>query len=174
MKKNETIQTDHAESDYSPSITGESTFHYRYAGFWMRFWAYLLDLIVIGSINRIIINPFIKGLDFPWGEPDFLPIQAILTGIVFYGYFVLMTKFFQQTLGKMAFGLKVVGKNNTPLDWPTVLFREFIGRFISKFILFVGYIVTAFTSEKQGLHDIFADTLVIHENEIKLAAQPAS
>lgn len=32
----------------------------RYAGFWMRFWAYLLDLLVVGSINRLIIHPIFR------------------------------------------------------------------------------------------------------------------
>ena len=32
-----------------------SEFHY--AGFWMRFWAYLLDLAVIASLNNLLIYP---------------------------------------------------------------------------------------------------------------------
>jgi uncharacterized RDD family membrane protein YckC len=48
------------------------------------------------------------------------------------------------------------------LNWGTVLFRELIGRYISKTI-WIGYIIVAFTPKKQGLHDIFADTQVIHE-----------
>ena len=29
----------------------------QFAGFWMRFWAYLADLVVIGSLNRMLIHP---------------------------------------------------------------------------------------------------------------------
>lgn len=92
----------------------------------------------------------------------FSPI-AIATAFVFYGYFVFMTKFFQQTVGKMVFGLKVVTMNDEPFTWVTVLFREVIGKFIAKFILFIGFLFVAFSEKKQGLHDQIADTTVIHE-----------
>jgi uncharacterized RDD family membrane protein YckC len=133
-----------------------------YAGFWTRFWAYLLDLIVIGSINRMIINPLFRALDVPLMEDGILSPMAIATAVVFYLYFVLMTKFFGQTLGKMVFGLKVVEMDGKGLTWGTVIFREWIGRFISATII-VLYLVVAFTKKKQGLHDLFADTTVIYE-----------
>jgi uncharacterized RDD family membrane protein YckC len=133
-----------------------------YAGFWTRFWAYLLDLIVIGSINRMVINPVFRGLDVSLIEDGILSPAGIATAVVFYLYFVLMTKYFGQTLGKMVFGLKVVELDGKGLTWGTVIFREWIGRFISATII-VLYIVVAFTKKKQGLHDLFADTTVIYE-----------
>jgi len=135
---------------------------FRFAGFWMRFWAYLLDLVVIGSINRIIINPIFRLFDVSLSESSMFAPMSIATAITFYLYFVLMTKFFKQTLGKMVFGMKVVTLTEEPLTWSTVIFREFIGKFISK-VTFVGYLIVAFLPKKQGLHDIFADTTVIHE-----------
>ena len=133
-----------------------------YAGFWTRFWAYLLDLIVIGSINRMIINPVFRALDVSLIEDGIFSPVSIATAIVFYLYFVLMTKYLGQTLGKMVFGLKVVELDGKGLTWGTVIFREWIGRFISATIM-VLYVVVAFTKKKQGLHDLFADTTVIYE-----------
>ncbi len=133
-----------------------------YAGFWTRFWAYLLDLVVIGSINRMIINPVFRALDVSLIEDSVFSPVAIATAVVFYLYFVLMTKFLGQTLGKMVFGLKVVELDGKGLSWGTVIFREWIGRFISATIM-VLYVVVAFTKKKQGLHDLFADTTVIYE-----------
>ncbi|WP_432418831.1 RDD family protein [Cytobacillus spongiae] len=128
----------------------------------MRFWAYLVDLIVIGSIDRLIINPIFRALDIPLFETDFFAPISIATAITFYGYFVLMTKFMGQTLGKMVFGLKVVHLKGDQLSWGTVLFREWIGRFISATVV-VGYIIVGFLPKKQGLHDLFTDTTVVHE-----------
>ncbi len=133
-----------------------------YAGFWTRFWAYLLDLIVIGSINRMIINPVFRALDLSLIEDGIFSPMTIATAVVFYLYFVLMTKFFGQTLGKMVFGLKVVELDGRGLTWGTVIFREWVGRFISATIMIL-YVVVAFTKKKQGLHDLFADTTVIYE-----------
>lgn len=135
----------------------------RFAGFWMRFWAYLLDLIVIGSINRMIINPVFRALDISLYESNMLAPMSIATAITFYAYFVLMTKYFGQTLGKMVFGLRVVNLDGSSLTWNTVLFRELIGRYISVSI-FVLYIIVAFLPKKQGIHDLFVDTSVIHKS----------
>lgn len=134
----------------------------RYAGFWMRFWAFLLDLLVIGSINRIIVYPIFRAIDLPLNEPSMFAPVSIATAVIFYGYFVLMTKFFGQTLGKMVFGLKVISLKEEKLNWSTIMFREWIGRFISGTILIL-YVVTAFLPKKQAIHDLFADTTVIHE-----------
>jgi uncharacterized RDD family membrane protein YckC len=131
-------------------------------GFWMRFWAYLLDLIVISSIGRLIVYPIFRAMDLSLIKDNMFAPISILSAIIFYGYFVLMTKYMGQTLGKMAFGLKVIRMSGKPLDWSTVLFRELVGRFISATIL-VLYIVAAFTNKKQGIHDLFADTTVVRE-----------
>jgi uncharacterized RDD family membrane protein YckC len=132
-----------------------------FAGFWMRFWAYLLDLIVIGSIERLIINPLFRILKVSLVEFNMFAPISIASAIIFYAYFVLMTKYFNQTLGKMVFGLRVVDLKSEKLSWRTILFREWIGRFISATII-VGYIVVAFLPKKQGIHDLFTDTSVIH------------
>ncbi|MGG4267987.1 RDD family protein [Peribacillus simplex] len=131
-----------------------------FAGFWMRFWAYLADLFVIGSLNRILIHPifkFYEGTDDLW-----FSAEGLLTGIVFFLYFVLMTKFLNQTLGKMILGLKVVTlkEEAKTISWGTVLFRELIGRYISK-VTWIGYLLAGLLPKKQALHDVFADTSVV-------------
>ncbi|TWT08446.1 RDD family protein [Planococcus sp. CPCC 101016] len=136
------------------------------AGFWVRFWAYLIDLLVVAGLTSILIKPVfaLLGLQtsgIPWYAP-----YAILSAVVFYGYFVLMTKFFRQTVGKMIMGIRVVSLKSDHLSWTTILFREWIGRFISVTILPLYWIV-GFTPLKQGLHDYFADTTVVHEESFR-------
>jgi len=137
--------------------------HIRYAGFWMRLWAYLLDLLVVGSLHRLLVFPLFHLLGIPTERTNMFAPATIVTTVVFYTYFVLMTKFFQQTLGKMVFGLKVADESGKPLTWSTVLFREVIGKFIAKTILFIGFLFVAFSEKKKGMHDQFADTIVVHE-----------
>ncbi|MER2059482.1 MAG: RDD family protein, partial [Niallia sp.] len=48
------------------------------------------------------------------------------------------------------------------LTWDTILFREWIGRFISGSFIIL-YALVAFLPKKQGIHDLFADTTVIHD-----------
>jgi uncharacterized RDD family membrane protein YckC len=74
-----------------------------------------------------------------------------------------MTKYLQQTVGKIIMGIKVVSNDDSQLTWNTIIFREMIGRFISK-LLVIPYLLVAFTPKKEALHDIFADTHVVHED----------
>ena len=134
----------------------------KYAGFWMRFWAYLLDLLVIGSINGIVVYPIFRALNLSLNDANMFAPVSIVTAIIFYAYFVLMTRFFGQTLGKMVFGLRVISLNEQSLSWGAIMFREWIGRFISGTIIIL-YVVVGFLPKKQGIHDLFADTTVIHE-----------
>ena len=158
--ENQTVPNHEAFATSIKTI-GQDSPAIRYAGFWMRFWAYLLDLIVVGSIERLLIKPIFRILDIPLAEFNMFAPISIASAIIFYLYFVLMTKYFNQTIGKMVFGIKVIDLKSEKLSWGTILFREWIGRFISATVV-VGYIIVAFLPKKQGLHDLFTDTSVIH------------
>jgi uncharacterized RDD family membrane protein YckC len=132
-----------------------------YAGFWIRFWAYIVDLIVISGLSFLLDSLFTY-FQLDKGNGIFSAFQ-IGNALVFYLYFVIMTKKFGQTLGKMIFAIKVISVDNNELTWGTVLFREWIGRYISASILIL-YLFVAFLPKKQGIHDYFADTVVIHEH----------
>ena len=135
-----------------------------YAGFWLRFWAYLIDIIAIWSLDHLLIKPIFKALNL--SQYDFTILSPITIGsaVVFYLYFLLMTKYLGQTLGKMVLGLKVVSLKEESLSWGTVFFREVIGRFIVRTLMFgFTYILVGVLPKKQGLHDIFSDTSVIQE-----------
>ncbi len=140
-------------------------------GFWIRFWAYLLDLLIIGSITRMIVNPIFRLLDISLTDGSMFSAISIVSAIIFYGYFILMTKKLGQTLGKMIFGLRVIHLTGEKPGWDTVIFRELIGRFISNFI-FVLYVVVAFTTKKQGIHDLFAETTVVREKSVRQFFKP--
>lgn len=161
--KDQSLNRTQAAGGEVPARSQTQQLPVRYAGFWMRFWAYLLDLIVIGSMVRLLINPLFRLLDISLAEYNMFAPISIASAVIFYLYFVLMTKFFQQTLGKMVFGLKVIDLKHEKLSWGTIIFREWIGRFISVTVL-IGYLIVAFLPKKQGLHDLFTDTTVIHSD----------
>ncbi|WP_228027556.1 RDD family protein [Bacillus fonticola] len=144
-----------------------------YGGFWMRLWAFLVDSVLIGVVGSMLTNVALATVGMNENPPTFwlFSLDDVLKAFFFYAYFVLMTKYFQQTLGKMIFGLKVMStKGEGSLSWGTVLFREWIGRFISGAIMIL-YVLVAFLPKKQGLHDVFADTTVIHEQTRKVIDQ---
>ncbi|REB06645.1 RDD family protein [Sporosarcina sp. BI001-red] len=134
------------------------------AGFWIRFWAYLIDIIIVGAISGLLVKPIFRVIDYPIKDPIFLlysPYKLIML-VLLLSYFLLMTKFFSQTAGKMIMGIRVVKKSGGELGWGSLLFREVVGRYISKTLL-IPYLLVMFTPRKEALHDLFADTEVIHE-----------
>lgn len=138
--------------------------HIHYAGFWMRFWAYLVDVIVIFSLNGILLSPLKFMNNGEMIQFGYWTVNGLLAALVFYIYFLFMTKFLGQTIGKMIFGLKVINEKNESLKWTDLFFREVIGRFIYNvfFLMKLLYLVVAFTDEKQGIHDMIGATRVIH------------
>lgn len=147
------------EVEYTESVD------YRYAGFWMRFWAYLADLLIVFSINGILLTPFKFINDGASIDVGFWTMAGIVGAVVLYLYFLLMTKYYGQTLGKMIFGLRVIREDSQSLMWRDLLFREVVGRFIHRVFLLTGvlYVVVAFTREKQGIHDMIGNTRVVFD-----------
>ncbi|UWG98151.1 RDD family protein [Dehalobacter sp. DCM] len=144
-------------------IPNESVISLRAAGFWSRVAAFLFDVIVIGMSSRIFFNlVWPSGLENA-GIQSFVMVNSLFPGIWGSLYFVLMTKFFGQTLGKMIMGIRVVNKDGRPLSWITVVMREVVGRTMSQLLgSYLGYLVCAFHPRKQGLTDIISDTYVVY------------
>ena len=138
-----------------------------YAGFWIRFWAYLVDALILFSVNGLLLSPLALLNDgFPY-DIGYWTLNSILAGVIYYAYFAIMTKFFSQTVGKMIFGLKVISEDKDRLAWSDVFFREVVSRFIYNIftVCKLLYIVVGFTKEKRGLHDYLGKTYVIHERK---------
>ena len=141
-----------------------------YAGFWVRFVAYLIDMIVIYAIASLL-NTFSFGLlnkrlDFP-----ILGEESLSYVIVMFTYFIAMTYFFSQTLGKMIMKVKVETNKGDKLSLADVVYRELIGRLLTIFLAYIPYIAVAFTNKRKGLHDFIADTVVVKEDFSKLQRQ---
>lgn len=135
------------------------------AGFWVRFWAYSIDLIVLYAISGLIIKPVFRASGLTISNPSFLLFSPykITILIMLLVYFAIMTKYFQQTVGKMIMGIRVVPQEGRQLTWNAVIFREIVGRFISKTLL-IPYLLVIFMPKKESLHDLFADTYVVYEH----------
>lgn len=141
-----------------------------YAGFWARFAAYLIDMIVIYAISSLL-NTFSFGLlnkqlDFP-----ILGEESLSYVIVMFTYFIAMTYFFSQTLGKMIMKIKVETNKGEKLSFADVVYRELVGRLLTIFLVYLPYLAVSFTNKKKGLHDFIADTVVVKEDFSKLRRQ---
>lgn len=154
-----------------------------YAGFWLRFAAYLLDSVILSFTGALIAVPAIivivstsiglSNIKQPEDlllEGNLLKISIIVGTLVLIGFFSLIISWlyfalmesssFGGTLGKIAVGIKV-----TTIDGERVTFARASGRYFAKIItnmtFFIGYIIAGFTEKKQALHDFIASCLVI-------------
>lgn len=154
-----------------------------YAGFWLRFVAYIIDYIIIWVVQAFIAIPIlgVMGITFiqnadnfeSMGETEAIGMIAgmiaaasatfFLTAILVILYYTLMeSSKYQATVGKLALGLIVTDENGGKLDLVKALIRN-VSKIISSMILLIGYIMAGFTEKKQALHDIIAKTLVVRK-----------
>ncbi len=154
-----------------------------YAGFWLRFVAYLIDYAVFSVAGLLIAIPTIfaivgiaigfEGIEEPTellengnllkvgilvGIIVLVSIFSIVAGWLYYALFE--SSKYGGTLGKMAVGIKV-----TDIEGRRVSFARATGRYFARIVtnmtLLIGYIMAGFTEKKQALHDILANCLVV-------------
>ena len=152
-----------------------------YAGFWLRFVAYVLDSLIIGFAVMVLFVPFfflMGGVSIletlPRGRVErvdpaqfmaFLSLALTLFALssvakwLYFAYLESGEK--QATWGKQALGIYV-----TDLAGQKITFGRATGRFFGKIVtglipLGIGFIMAGFTERRQALHDMIASTLVL-------------
>jgi len=132
----------------------------RYAGFWIRFGAWLLDMIILWvayfCVDIGITMAFMGGNRQAAGLVN---IAANLTvGIT---YMVFFNGRFGATPGKMALKLKIVRPDGEPISYARA-FGRYFAEMLSGLILCIGYMMAGWDEQKRALHDLIADTRVVH------------
>lgn len=135
-----------------------------FAGFWLRFWATILDSLVLLTISYLLFDPLRKILGV---EQRTYSVVDLLDTIVGFIYYIVLTVKYGQTLGKMAVGIQVIDQEGEELTWGKVMYREIVGKIVSCLVLFIGYLAVAFDSKKRALHDRMAKTYVVKRNSRK-------
>ena len=147
-----------------------------YAGFFVRLAAYIIDWIIVGCVLLVVKFPLwiatvaspdnfiVKDFIFSYSVKD---IVLYLLSVL---YFILLTYFTGATLGKRAMRLRVVSSEQRKMTLFEVAYRETVGRFLSKIIIFIGYFMIGPDREKRALHDRLADTRVVyyHVREVEI------
>jgi uncharacterized RDD family membrane protein YckC len=143
------------------SLTGIS---FRYAGFWLRSVAAVIDggivliaIWLIGlvfKVNFATLEPTAVDLD------NFRLFEAASIFIAWIYFAVMESTAPQATVGKLLMGIYVTDLGGGRVTFLSASIRYWI-KFISTLILFLGFLIAAFTRRKQALHDIVAKCLVL-------------
>jgi uncharacterized RDD family membrane protein YckC len=115
----------------------------RFAGFWIRVLASIVDALVMGIPMSILME-----------APPLSWLAGLMYGVL------LLTYWNGQTLGKYVCGIRAVDIYGQQLTFGRALGRE-VSKILSS-IFCIGYIMVGFTERKQGLHDKIASTYVVH------------
>jgi uncharacterized RDD family membrane protein YckC len=157
---------------YAAAVPARTT---AYAGFWLRFVAWIIDVILLDIVLGFFVFAPILGSSLTTIEPgnvwDLIrvlgpkvrEVQLITIVAMWLYYAFLESSAWQATLGKKALGLEV-----TDLSGRRLTFGRATGRFFGKIISFpftlgIGYLMAGFTAQKQALHDMMASCLVIRK-----------
>lgn len=146
----------------------------RYAGFWIRFLAVIVD----GIILRIALQPVLAVLGLPrfwwFGRMNhsididdmvlFFTMLSSVLAVFFIGHWLyealLISSAWQGTVGKRLLNLKVTDDLGNRISFARATGRYF-SKILSGMFFCIGYIMAAFTDRKKALHDMIAGTVVI-------------
>jgi uncharacterized RDD family membrane protein YckC len=130
---------------YTPGLLADGS--RAYGGFRIRVVASIIDDLIVGVPLYLLVRTL-------------GPIGYIgLLGALLY-YPLMESSGAQATVGKIVFGMIV-----TDTSYRRISFGRALGRYFAKglsgLILYLGYVMVAFTPQKRGLHDYIAGTLVL-------------
>ena len=136
-----------------------------YAGFWTRFAAYFLDVLILMAVNFAI--SLIAGLSMaqaagvqPKGAHALQLILFAINLTIGISYEVILIGKYGATLGKMACKIKVLTAEGERVSYLRALGRYF-AKMLSSFTCLIGFVIAAFDDQKRALHDHICNTRVV-------------
>ena len=134
-----------------------------YAGFWKRSAAAVLDVLVL-LVPMAIVGIVAALLTGPRSKATAVADMAAL--LIPWLYFAAMESApTQATVGKLAFGLRVVSMDGQRLSFLRASAR-FLGKILSVLSLGFGFLMVGVTHRKQALHDVIGRCLVLNRTEL--------
>lgn len=139
----------------------------RYAGFWIRAAAKLLDGVLVGIVVAVISFAIMaaSGLALAQRAPALATqlVTQLLSVLIQGGYYIFFHGRYGATPGKMACKIKVIRADGSPITFGRMTGR-FFADLLSRMILGIGYIMAGSDDEKRALHDRMCDTRVVYKD----------
>ena len=151
---------------------------FRFAGFWIRFVAALLDGLIVGfplgfvlvavlfatvDHSRVNLDNTVDPLGI--GSTGMLLIQLVVI-VIDVAYTTLMHGRYAATLGKMICGLRITMVAGERVTYLRAFTRSLVETGFNRIPYYIGlinYVVAAFDSEKRALHDHICNTRVVYK-----------
>jgi uncharacterized RDD family membrane protein YckC len=132
----------------------------RYAGFWRRVAAALIDMLLLSLLFVILLGPGYASA--PLGSLLWLTENALTMGIT-----VAFWMRYFGTPGKLLMGCQVVDAESAkPVKLSQAVLR-YLGYYISALPLGLGFLWIVWDKRKQGFHDKIANTVVLYNANLE-------
>ncbi|MBI2847084.1 MAG: RDD family protein [Chloroflexi bacterium] len=129
------------------------------AGFWVRFWAYSIDQLVLTIVGVGLILAF---SDASVGEilTETSWVDFWISIVIEVAYFTVAVGTWGKTVGKAMLGLKITRVDGSGLTYARS-FARYFAYYLSLLPIGLGFIAIALSPKKRGFHDFACDTKVI-------------
>jgi uncharacterized RDD family membrane protein YckC len=161
----------------------------RYAPWWRRFTAFLLDVSTVATLVLAFLAPIfvlfgLRNTDHDQTQARWLlGLASAATVVVGLVYAIVLEGRSGQTWGKRAVGIRVLAEDGTPCGYGKAASRELLGRLLIggfSWLLvlpgILGYLAALWDPRRQAWHDKLGETIVVRvERQVVLAGpEPAS
>src|SRR5262245_31994007 len=134
----------------------------KYAGFWLRFGAFLIDTLILCVVVGLILLAIFGKTSLQlssqgqtlWADILFQVVLPAVATILFWRYR-------GATPGKMLLSAKIVDANTLAPPSTGKLIGRYFAYLVSMIPIFLGFLWIAFDMRKQGWHDKLAGTVVV-------------
>lgn len=165
---NGTVPFSSNENRDSPPAIPSPVQGVRYAGFWIRLLAMMIDVVVIIAIIVPVLL-WLYGLEYfdpirmqnrPMGGVEFL-IWYVFPAVAV----IVLWKYKSATPGKMIVGAKIVDARTGAKPSMVQCIVRYFAYIVSTIPFCLGYLWIAFDRRKQAWHDKLAGTVVVREKK---------
>lgn len=135
----------------------------KYAGFWIRVAASIIDSIILVLVTSPILYS-IYGKEYFKSQGLIAGFWDVILKWVFPAIAVIVFWIYKSaTPGKMILGIKIVDLKTGKSPSTSQSIIRYLGYYVSMIPLMLGIIWVAFDKKKQGFHDKLAGTVVVKD-----------
>jgi len=131
-----------------------------------RFFAWLIDFIIISSVSTAIIFASFGSIDYEFEGNSFWMenMQYIPTSILFFIYWTILEYKTKQTIGKKIMNLKITNIDGKKPNLKGIMISSFGKAFLLPVDVILGWFLT--NEKRQRIFNKLGDTLVVKIKEV--------
>lgn len=131
-----------------------------------RFFAWLIDFIIVSSISTAIIFGSFGSIDYKFEGNSFWMenIQYIPTSVLFFVYWTVLEYKTGQTIGKKIMNLKIINVDGKEPNLKGIIISSFGKAFLLPIDVIFGWFLT--NEKRQRIFNRLGDTLIVKIKEV--------